>query len=71
MLGEESLGLLELLHELCLSAGVIFVNIEEVVDSLAIFLVEFSTEAHEHGLQFLDVNIHIVVDVATSEQFLV
>jgi hypothetical protein len=46
--GEESLGLLELLHELAFGARVILVDIEEVVNCLTIFLIELGTESHQN-----------------------
>jgi hypothetical protein len=45
MLGVESLGLLKLVHKLSFGADIILVDIEEVVNRLAIFLVKFGTKS--------------------------
>lgn len=68
---EEPLSLLELAHEFCLGATVVPIDIEEVVDSLAILLIELSTESSENCLELFDVDILIVVDITASEQLLV
>ena len=66
-----SLSLGKLSHELLLTAGVVLIDIEEVMDSLAIFLVKFSTESGENSFQFSNIYIFIVVDITTSEELLV
>jgi len=56
-------------HELLLCAGVVLVDVEEVVDSLAVLLVELRAEPSEHLFQLSDVHIFVVVNIATSEEF--
>jgi len=71
VLGKKSLSLVILTHELLLRANVVLVDIEEVVDGLRILLVELGSQSCEHSLQLSDIQIAVVVDVASSEQLLV
>ena len=69
--GEKPLSLLDLAHEFTFGASVILVDIEEVMDGLAIFLVELGTESGQNCFKLSDVDILIIVDIARPEQLLV
>jgi hypothetical protein len=69
--GEKPLSLLDLAHEFTFGTSVILVDIEEVMDGLAIFLVELGTESGQNCFKLSDVNILIIVDIARPEQLLV
>jgi hypothetical protein len=65
---EGSLGFCDLVHELRLGAYVVFVNIEEVMDSLAILLVELCAEAGENWFKLPDVYIFVIIDITGSKK---
>ena len=70
MLLKEPLSLTNLTHELRLGAAVVFVDIEEVVNGLAIFLVKFCAESRQHLFELVDAHCARPIDIAASEELI-
>lgn len=71
MLLPKPLSSVQLVRELGLLANVVVIDVEEVMNCLAVLLVKLVTNSFEHRSQLPHIYVVVVIDIAHQVKFLV